>query len=340
MRAGNTVDVPSSADWRIFAASPSRTARVAPESSADLETLASLLRNSGQYQVLTRLTHRDRYADDDGTPTCTALFVDVETTGLNPASDEIIELAIAPFTYGLTTGLIYTAADAQAWLEDPKREIPSRVVKLTGITNEMVRGRRIDDDAVQELVERADLIIAHNAAFDRPFLERRLPVFASRRWACSCYDISWKDMGYSSNNLEYLLYKHCGICLDGAHRAGVDCAGGIRLLAQPYPKPDTHTFAILHRSCHQATVRVWAIGSPIEKKDILKARGYRWNPGSDGRPRSWYVDRLAASKQAARATGTDECDWLEREIYLRPAPQIQVRIIDARTRYSGREPNV
>ncbi|MGH7627555.1 MAG: 3'-5' exonuclease [Gemmatimonadaceae bacterium] len=307
-----------------------------PDSSADLETLASLLRDSGQYQVLTRLTHRDRYAADDGAPRCTALFVDVETTGLNPASDEIIELAIAPFEYGRTTGLIYTAAEPQTWLEEPKRGIPDRIVKLTGITNEMVRGTRIDDDAVKELVDRADLIIAHNAAFDRPFLEKRLAVFTSKPWGCSCYDIPWKDMGYASSNLEYLLYKHCGISLDGAHRAGADCEGGIRLLAQRHPTLDELTIATLLRNCRQGTVRVWAIGSPIEKNALLKEHDYRWSPGTDGQPKAWYRDQQVANVQAARAMGIEERAFLEKKIYERSAPQVRVRFLDAYVRYSGR----
>ena len=39
------------------------------------------------------------------------------------------------------------------------------------------------------------LVIAHNAAFDRPFLERRLPIFAEKHWACSRFDVDWKASG-------------------------------------------------------------------------------------------------------------------------------------------------
>jgi DNA polymerase-3 subunit epsilon len=37
-------------------------------------------------------------------------------------------------------------------------------------------------------------------------------------------------------------------------------------------------------------MRVWAEQSPFDLKDSLKRRGYRWSDGSDGRPRSWYID--------------------------------------------------
>ena len=34
--------------------------------------------------------------------------------------------------------------------------------------------------------------LAHNAAFDRPFVENRLEVFEHKAWACSFAGIDWK----------------------------------------------------------------------------------------------------------------------------------------------------
>jgi hypothetical protein len=44
-------------------------------------------------------------------------------------------------------------------------------VRLTGITDDQLLGRKLDDQAVTTLATPANLIIAHNAAFDRCFLE-------------------------------------------------------------------------------------------------------------------------------------------------------------------------
>ena len=44
--------------------------------------------------------------------------------------------------------------------------------RLTGITDAMLAGQRINLDAVEAFIEQADLVIAHNAGFDRPFCER------------------------------------------------------------------------------------------------------------------------------------------------------------------------
>ncbi|MFB9262194.1 hypothetical protein ACFFWD_03225, partial [Bradyrhizobium erythrophlei] len=65
------------------------------------------------------------------------------------------------------------------------------------------------------------------------------------------------------------------------------------------------------------TMRMWAEQSPFEFKDSLRRRGYRWSDGSDGRPRSWYVD-VEESKI------DDEIAFLKTEIYLRDVePRLQ-----------------
>jgi len=75
-------------------------------------------------------------------------------------------------------------------------------------------------------------------------------------------------------------------------------------------------------------VRIWAEQSPFELKDTLKKRGYKWSDGSDGRPRSWYVDVDDAGKE-------DEIDFLRKTIYLQDAdPRIQ--FVSAMNRFSVR----
>jgi len=56
------------------------------------------------------------------------------------------------------------------------------------------------------------------------------------------------------------------------------------------------------------THRIWAVNAPFDLKDILKARGYRWNDGSDGRPKAWHSD---IDQDDYRV----ELEFLENEIY-------------------------
>ena len=67
---------------------------------------------------------------------------------------------------------------------EPSRPIPADVTSLTGITTEMVAGRRIDEAAVSAFAEDAVIVIAHNAGFNRKFAERYWPVFERKAWRC------------------------------------------------------------------------------------------------------------------------------------------------------------
>ena len=49
------------------------------------------------------------------------------------------------------------------------------------------------------------LVIAHNAAFDRPFLEKRLPDSPANIGSCRI-DIDWKGEGIRSSALEFVAY--------------------------------------------------------------------------------------------------------------------------------------
>ena len=74
---------------------------------ADLEQLAVRLEQSGDYRILRRVPVVTRYADDDpATVRRLGLIVDIETTGLDPASDRIIELACLPFHFS-SEGVLY-----------------------------------------------------------------------------------------------------------------------------------------------------------------------------------------------------------------------------------------
>ena len=150
-----------------------------------LEQMARLLAESGDYRVTSRLEALAEYHPPDDTPKLVAAVVDVETTGTNPDSDKIIELGICLFEYDRQTGRIYNVLGSWEWFEDPGLSIPLEITKITGITDEMVAGHRIDDRAVHDLLSRVVLVIAHNADFDRRFLEKRLPAFATKHWACS-----------------------------------------------------------------------------------------------------------------------------------------------------------
>jgi len=291
-----------------------------------LEQMARSLVESGNYRVSSRLELQTEYHPPDDIPKLIAAVVDVETSGTNPDRDKIIELGICLFEYERQNGWIYKVLGSLEWFEDPGSPIPPEITKITGITDEMVAGHRIDERAANDLLDRVVLVIAHNADFDRRFLEKRLPVFAKKHWACSRADIDWKAEGVRSSALEFVAYS-LGFFHDG-HRALNDCRATVHALAQRLPGTGRLALQALLEKARLPTWRIWARDAAIEKKNVLKARGYSWSPGEFGRPKCWYRDVSDADKAA-------EVAWLRANV-MEPHQGVWALRITARGRYSDR----
>jgi DNA polymerase-3 subunit epsilon len=295
------------------------------QDTISLAAMADTLSLSPDYRVLRRLVPRSPYVPSVGQETRTGVLLDTETTGLDPRKDEIIELGMVKFDY-LPDGRIAGVRDIFSAFNEPTGPISAEVTALTGITDEMVAGHRLDDAAVNAFIDDAAILIAHNSGFDRKFAERYWPIFEGKAWGCSATEIEWRKHGFAGAQLGYLLngagYFH------HAHRAVDDCHALLEVLAFELPATGAPALAPLLETARKATVRVWAEQSPFELKDSLKKRGYRWNDGSDGRPKSWFIDVGEAALDA-------ELHFLKAEIYLRDI-EIPQQVLTAFTRFSAR----
>lgn len=294
----------------------------------DFEALARQLDDTGEFKVLRRFVPRAAYGAVEGDEEQrTALFVDVETTGKQWASDKIIEFAGVPFTFGMKSGQITGVGAPFTSLEDPGCAVPPEITRLTHITDAMVAGQRIADAGVKQLVDSAQLIIAHNAKFDRPFLEARFPLFADKHWACSINDVPWESHGLGSVKLGWLLMEHSGLYFR-AHRAEDDCLAAIHVLATPFADDGSLPMRHLLDTSRRRTVMVRAVSAPFDTKELLKARSYQWDNGTPDRAKSWQKEITEEALDA-------ELAWLREAIYRgKGAPE--VKKLTARTRYSAR----
>lgn len=289
----------------------------------DVRAMIAALEVGGDYRVLRR--HRPpQPLSSPPVGTRRAIFADVETTGLDPDTDEIIELALVPFFY-TPDGRVVGVGEPFSALRQPARPIPVEVTRLTGIDDAAVAGRVINPAEVAAFVG-SSLVVAHNAAFDRRFLERFCASFSENPWACSMCEVRWGDEGFESSKLAYLAMSS-GFFYDG-HRAVHDCHASIELLARPLPSTGNSALSVLLASARTATLRCWAENSPFEAKDLLKRRGYRWNGDNNGQPRAWWTDVTQADLQAERA-------FLLSEVYRRDF-ELRTAAIDAYNRYSDR----
>jgi len=280
-----------------------------------LETLDA----AGTYRVL-KAAHVPT-AQAESFDVARAIALDVETTGFDPRSEKIIELGIVPFTYDRQSGAILEVGEHVQYFEDPGKPIPPEIVELTGLTDDDVRGKSIDEDRVKQVFDEADLVIAHNAGFDRPFVDQRLPFVQGKAWADSFSEIPWKAHGQECMKLGCLLKNHAGMFFTG-HRAATDAEAILSLLATPF-EDGTSPMLLLLESARLPSMRVAAYGSPFETKDILKARGYRWNAGD----KVWWID-------VPEAALDDELAWLKDEVYGGRDDGPQVLRFNAMTRYT------
>ena len=280
---------------------------------------------SGDYRVIRRLEPVERYHEDRGAEKRIGLYVDTECTGLDPETEKVIELALVPFEFD-AEGRIYRVLPAYNAFQDPGRPIPPFITRLTGITDAMVAGQAIDLEAVARLLERTELVVAHNARFDRPFAEQLHAGFADIPWACSIADVNWNEEGFEGVKLDYLAYKH-GFFYEG-HRATIDCQAGIELLSRTLPS-GVRVMKRLLDNAARIEVRLWAVRAPFEMKDVLKARGYRWSPGGEGILKAWYKDLPEEEADA-------ELLFLNQEVYPRAVGVLPMDRFDAKVRYSKR----
>lgn len=259
------------------------------------ERAAALLGEHPDYKVLRALPPRGAYptAEPQGLVR-TAAVIDVETIGLD-ADHPIIDLAIQRIAFD-ERGVIVQVGQPRQWFEDPGMPIPAEITRLTGISDADVAGRRIDTDEAVSLIASTTVAIAHNAAFDAPRVERRLPIIASHAWACSCNEVLWPELGFDGRKLGHLLMQQ-GMFHHG-HRAAVDVWATINLLGSVLPDGET-ALAKLIRQAEKPSLRVEATNAPFEAKDVLKARGYRWHADK----RTWWIE-IATTAEAA------ELGWL------------------------------
>lgn len=151
--------------------------------------------------------------------------IDLETTGLLPKEDRIIEIAAIRYRDGKEDAVYHSYLN-------PGREVPKRITELTGITPDMVKDAPQFADVCTEILDfiGEDVMMAHHISFDFAFLKRAVLNSMDAKQA--------KATGFEKKGIDTLkisryflpemesrslgaLCKHYNIALD-AHRAEED----------------------------------------------------------------------------------------------------------------------
>ncbi|GFP75788.1 exonuclease domain-containing protein [Clostridium fungisolvens] len=124
------------------------------------------------------------------------VFLDIETTGLNPLEDRIIEIGAVKIKDNIVTKF--------SSLVDPKMEVPLNILDLcTGINQEALESAPELDEVMNNLVDFIEEfpIICHNAAFEKSFLK------VENKFLDSLELIAILFPEFHEFNLQYLMKK-------------------------------------------------------------------------------------------------------------------------------------
>lgn len=170
-------------------------------------------------------------SDTDTTPDKPIAFIDLETTGLDPESDRITEVGIVVLRFDSNKQKGYSE------LVNPGRTLPDHIVKLTGITDEMLKSAQPASVILPEFFEYiGDMDIwSFNAKFDMGFLAseaNRLGIPYPPPSKSFCVMELTKSMfpGLPSYSLQSLtdifqIESQSGV----SHRAGADAIKALQL---------------------------------------------------------------------------------------------------------------
>ena len=232
---------------------------------------------SGQQRILQAVRNRDDWPRRarEGEEYRRICVLDTETNGLNLSKHQIIELCAAIVLVN-AAGRIVGVQSVITGLVDPGHALPPEIVELTGLTDAVLAGESICPEQLARFLESCDGVIAFNAGFDRPFVEKHIGGHVAVPWGCAMEDVPWRNLGFERGPQGYLLAQ-AGYYMPNAHRARDDVLALVELLDLVRADGESVMSKVL-AAIEAPAWRFEAWGAPYGFKDELKDRRYQWAP--------------------------------------------------------------
>jgi len=148
------------------------------------------------------------------------LLIDVETTGLDHKKGKLLE--IGAIFYDIDTKSILHSMSTMIFSDNNAAEHINNI-SISSLMSVNVTNTYYAINYLKQLIIDADVLVAHNAQFDRNWLESYLPlsdIIKSKKWLCTKKDIKWP---HTFNLKLETIAKSFNIDYSGAHRALGDC---------------------------------------------------------------------------------------------------------------------
>lgn len=155
---------------------------------------------------------KDKKIDDEE-----FVVFDIETTGLNSHTNEIIEIGAVKIKAG-------RIVDRYSQLINPGRPIPYHITEITSITDEQVANEPKINEVIGKFVDFVGdaVLVAHNAPFDMGFIKRDIKKYLNIDYQCSVIDTLQMARDLFPDLKKYGLgdlNKTLGLALEKHHRA-------------------------------------------------------------------------------------------------------------------------
>jgi DNA polymerase-3 subunit epsilon len=196
----------------------------------------------------------------------TLLILDTETTGLSPETNHCVEVGAILFDVQSRAVLAQQSflLPAETNAAEPINRIPAAVTRLPQPWKEGLRW-------FQNLLDAADVLVAHNAAFDRQWFGRGELPAVTQPWLCSMEDMRWPaDRQLRSRPSVRDLALAYGVPVWAAHRALTDCI----YLAEVFARCEDLEQQLLQGLEPRQLVRAKV---SYDDRQLARDAGFRWN---------------------------------------------------------------
>ena len=197
------------------------------------------------------------------------LIVDCETTGLDPATDRLIEVGAVLFDVGDRAVL------SQVSTLLPVRENPvERINRIAARTAQGTPAAVIEQakELVRTLAVHADAYVAHNVAFDSKWL----PELSDKRWICTMDDVRWPRVSRARQSVVGLALDY-EVPVWAAHRALTDCTYLVQVMQR---EPELERLLVEALEPKQLYVAIVS----YEERQVAKDAGFTWDKPV---PKAW-----------------------------------------------------